>query len=103
LSYQKRTAFVEKLNLFGKTSESEFMNNFQNTIKLQEPNEPIDPYPVYDPNADPNNEPAVEPDPYQPPEPLPHPEPLPGEPPTPDNPVPIPPEPIPTYPPTVTF
>lgn len=79
------------------------MNDFQNTINMQETNEPLDPYPVSDPNVDPNNKPAIEPDPYPVSDPVPHPEPLPGEPSKPDNPVPFPPEPIPVNPPNVTF
>ena len=73
------------------------MNSIENNpFKLQQPDEPspIDPYPVYDPPAEP--EPLPEPNP----EPLPAPEPSPN--PNPE-PFPGPPEPIPEYPPDVIF
>jgi hypothetical protein len=74
------------------------MNIYENNpVELQEIT-PGDPYPVYDPPAEPMPEPN--------PAPLPNPEPFPtpAEPNSPTGPTfPVPPEPIPAFPPDVTF
>ena len=67
------------------------MNNLlTETVKLEQIT-PGDPYPVYDPPAEPLPNPNPEPVPN--PEPTPNPEPIPPTGPT----FPVPPEPIPTY------
>lgn len=73
-------------------------NNFDSTIKFQKLGElpSTDPYPVYDPPAEPLPDPNPAPVPN--PEP-PNPAPIPPTGPT----IPTPPEPIPTFPPDVTF